>query len=491
MNFFCDLFKDDSLYFDMLDRLQEAIFICDKEEHIIYFNKASQELDGYKLEDVKNKKVSKLYNINKENSPLLRALYTECPVYNEEITYIVNGKEIVQSCNTSPIYRDGQIIGAYSIQRDITSIKEIVERNINLQDEILNAREHFTSLSEKDPFKEIKGHSKNFNACKVMAWQAAKTDSSVLLVGETGCGKEVFARAIHEHSNRSQKPFLALNCAAIPESLLEGILFGTTRGVYTGAVEKEGILSRAMGGTVFLDEINSMSLLSQAKLLRVLEEKKVMKLGSEKEKPIDIRLISSTNEIPQQALELKHLREDLFYRLSVIQISIPPLRLRKDDIPELTAHFIQKYNLRFEKNICKVSTQVMDYFQSYSWPGNVRQLKACVESAMNFAENGKEITMSDLPQYIFDNNQGASTHQVLKIHMPEINSQSSAQINKNTESNQKEFSCKELRIIAEEDERKKIASVLKQNNGQISKAAKQLGISKQLLYYRIKKYNLK
>ena len=172
-----------------------------------------------------------------------------------------------------------------------------------------------------------------------------------MLIGSTGSGKEIFARAIHNGSNRVKKTVLALNCAAIPETLIESILFGTVKGVYTGAVEKDGILAQADGGTVFLDEINSMPLASQAKLLRVLEERRIMKLGSNKEVPIDIRVISSTNEDPVDAVRNQHMREDLLYRLSVVPIVIPPLRERKEDLPELIDYFIKKYNDRFDKHI--------------------------------------------------------------------------------------------------------------------------------------------
>lgn len=338
------LFNDNSLYFDGLDRLQEAIYISDANGNIIYFNKVAENLDGYKLKEVRGKSIKSLYGIDETTSPLLKSLASEHPRYNEKFTYYINGKENVQICNTSPIYKDGQLVGAYSIQRDITPFKEIVERNIALQYKIEQVKNKEENASSENPFSEIKGNSAAFMECKTLANRVSKTDSTVMLVGETGSGKEVFARAIHDHSNRANKPFLALNCAAIPETLIEGILFGTEKGVYTGAVEKDGILTKAQGGTVFLDEINSMSLAAQAKLLRVLEEKKIMKLGSDREKPIDIRIISSTNESPQKAIEEKHFREDLFYRLSVVQITIPPLRERKEDIIELTHYFIERYN---------------------------------------------------------------------------------------------------------------------------------------------------
>ncbi|MGN0962229.1 MAG: sigma 54-interacting transcriptional regulator, partial [Clostridia bacterium] len=270
MGLFDELFNARSLYFDVFDKMIEAVYICDTDRNLIYFNRAAEKLDGYLLKDVKGKSTYELYGLTETESPMLRALTTERPVVNEEFSYYVNGKEVVQLCNSGPIYEEGRLIGAYTVQRDLTMYKDIMEKNIALQRAISRQKNTVVSLRD-DSFSEIIGGSDKFCHCVAQARRAARTSSSVMLIGATGSGKEVFARAVHEGSDRRGKPFLALNCAAIPESLIESILFGTTRGVYTGAVEKEGILSQADGGTVFLDEINSMPLASQGKLLRVLE----------------------------------------------------------------------------------------------------------------------------------------------------------------------------------------------------------------------------
>ncbi|MEG1479242.1 MAG: sigma 54-interacting transcriptional regulator [Clostridiales bacterium] len=325
-----------------------------------------------------------------------------------------------------------------------------------------------------------------FKKCKNHAWRVAKTDSSVMLVGNTGSGKEVFARAIHQHSNRANGPFLALNCAAIPETLIEGILFGTTKGVYTGAMEKEGLLAQANGGTLFLDEVNSMPITSQAKLLRVLEEKTIMKLGSGKEKEIDIRIISSTNEAPFDAVDNGHMREDLFYRLSVVQIVIPPLRERSEDIPKLVEHFIHKYNEHFQKNILGINNEVLNYFMTFLWPGNVRQLKSCVESAMNFAKDGTYISLGDLPQYMFES---ADTPEDKYRQWLQLKNRSAA-IHPPQDI---EMDTDEVAIMDSiwDEEKKEIITALRQSKGNITKAAKSLGMTRQSLSYRLKKYHLK
>ena len=185
------LFNDNSLYFDGLDRLQEAIYISDANGNIIYFNKVAENLDGYKLKEVRGKSIKSLYGIDETTSPLLKSLASEHPRYNEKFTYYINGKENVQICNTSPIYKDGQLVGAYSIQRDITPFKEIVERNIALQYKIEQVKNKEERASSENPFSEIKGSSAAFMECKTLANRVSKTDSTVMLVGETGSGKEV------------------------------------------------------------------------------------------------------------------------------------------------------------------------------------------------------------------------------------------------------------------------------------------------------------
>lgn len=501
MNLFEEIFTSRNLYFDALDRLPDAMYVCDIEGNLVYFNKAAERLDGYLLSEVKGESTYKLYGLTETDSPLLKALATERPVVDEEFSYYVNGKEIMQLCNSGPIYEGGRLIGAYTIQRDMTQFKDMVERNISLQN-ALNRKMRDEPASGEDPFSKIIGTSDKFRSCVSQARQAAKTNSSVLLIGNTGSGKEVFARAIHEGSARAKKPFLALNCAAIPESLIESILFGTTKGVYTGAVEKDGILAQADGGTVFLDEVNSMPLASQAKLLRVLEERKIMKLGSNKEVPIDIRLVSSTNEAPAEAIRNGHMREDLFYRLSVVQVLIPPLRDRKEDIPYLVDFFVDKYNKRFHKNVRGIDREVLSLFMEFQWSGNVRQLKACIESAMNFAEDGGWIALKDLPVYIFED-----------AEVPENRYRQWLQRKGRSSGYESDESHDSLPIVATREapiyekvssgeemplmdqirsaERDEIIAVLRQTKGNITKAASLMGMSRQSLSYRMKKYHLK
>ena len=505
MSLFNELFDRRSLYFDIFDRMVEAVYICDTDKNLIYFNKAAERLDGYLLKDVKGKSTYELYGLDDMDSPMLRALATEHPVVNEEFSYYVNGKELIQLCNSGPIYEEGRLIGAYTVQRDLTQFKGIVEQNIALQ-RVINDHKSKKTSPFTDPFSGIVGKSEKFRQSIALSRQAARTNSSVMLIGSTGSGKEVFARAIHESSNRAEKPFLALNCAAIPESLIEGILFGTTKGVYTGAVEKDGILAQADGGTVFLDEINSMPLISQAKLLRVLEEKKIMKLGSNKEVPINIRVISSINEMPAEAIRKGRLREDLFYRLSVVQILIPPLRDRAEDIPYLVRHFVEKYNARFGKNVLGVDSQVMSIFMNFPWPGNVRQLKACIESAMNFAKDDGWITRKDLPVYVFEDAEVPENRyrpwsqknfiKASRETFPGMETEPPVQVSfpaakEKPVSPPEETAGGRIMDSIRNEEKEEIIAALHRYRGNITKAAESLGMSRQSLSYRLKKYHLK
>lgn len=493
MSLFAEVFDERNLYFDLFDRMRDAVYVIDTEKRHVYINRAAEKLEGFLLKDIRGKTVKETHGLDNLDSPALRALALECPVINEKYTYYTKGKEITQICNAGPIYEAGRLIGAYTVQQDLTPISEIVENNIALQ-RLINKRRGEVVTEEKDPFAGLIGNSEAFSRTIAQARQAAQSDSSVMLIGKTGCGKEVFARAIHNSSKRAKKPFLALNCAAIPESLIESILFGTVKGVYTGAVEKEGILAQADGGTVFLDEINSMPLLSQAKLLRVLEERHIMKLGSNKEVPIDIRVISSTNEDPSEAVKNRHMRDDLLYRLSVVPIVIPPLLERKEDIPQLVEFFIDKYNKRFEKHIRGVDHDVMMCFSDFHWPGNVRQLKTCIESAMNFAEDGGDIHVKDLPIYVFEDSD-APENRYRRYMLKE-------QVETDPEEEVLSFSPKKAEgsssagknsflYSVEEEERQKLMAAIREANGNLAAAARSLGISRQLMYYRVKKYHLK
>ena len=245
----------------VFDEVADAVYVCDLKGKLLFLNKAAEKLDGFQLETVRGKDVADLYGTESGISPLLEALRTRETVRKPRYSYWIHGREVVQSCVASPLFLAGEIVGAYSVQHDMTEMRQMVEENLELQREVEQHRlKKAEPLAARYDLQSLIGESESFAECRATALRAAETDSSVMLVGATGSGKELFARAIHENSPRKNGPFLALNCAAIPGDLLEGILFGTAKGVYTGAVEREGLLLQAEGGTVFLDEMNSMPL---------------------------------------------------------------------------------------------------------------------------------------------------------------------------------------------------------------------------------------
>lgn len=291
------------------------------------------------------------------------------------------------------------------------------------------------------------------------------TPSTVLLTGESGTGKELFAQAIHYHSNRSNKPFVKVNCAAIPDTLLESELFGYVDGAFTGARKggKMGKFELANNGTIFLDEIGDMPLSMQAKLLRVLQEKEIERLGDNKTIPVNVRVISATNKDLRSLVSEGKFREDLYYRLHVIVLHIPPLRERKNDIPELVNYAISELNKKLNTSIIRISPEALNIMLSYNWPGNVRELKNVIEAAINFCR-GNIIEPEALPYFLLSHsdNSGATckTHNI------------------------------DLRGSIAEAEKEQLIAVLKQCRGSRKEAAKILNVSKSTLYRMMKKHNL-
>lgn len=313
-------------------------------------------------------------------------------------------------------------------------------------------------------FTEIIGAEPRFLKTLELAQNAAQSPSSILLQGESGTGKELVAQAIHNASNRRQGPFIAINCSAIPKSLLESELFGYEEGTFTGALKggKPGKFELACGGTVLLDEIGDMPLNMQAALLRVLQEKSVTRLGSAKSIPVDIRVIASTNKEIHQMVKKGTFREDLYYRLNVVNISLPPLRERKDDIPLLVDFLIDKMNLKLNKRIRGIAPACMEWLIQYEWPGNIRELENIIEYCVNICEDNRVIERSCLPD--------------------ELKGERREEIGESSRSHE--------HITLEELERWHIETVLQSLNGNKMRASRVLGIDRGTLYNKIKRYNL-
>jgi DNA-binding NtrC family response regulator len=265
--------------------------------------------------------------------------------------------------------------------------RHLVEQNIYLKKE----------LKELYGQDVVVGQTQTMRQVFEMTLKVAGTDSSVLFVGESGTGKEILARFIHFNSQRSEGPFVTVNCSAIPENLLESELFGHKRGAFTGAHDtKRGSFEMANGGTLFLDEIGDMSLGMQAKILRALEERKVKKVGFEEETPTDVRVIAATNKELEKRIKEGSFREDLYYRLNIVQIKIPPLRQHKEDIPVLARTFLRVFSAEMKNHVADFSEEALDFMSRYDWPGNVRELKNAVERAVIFANPGELIRSGHL-----------------------------------------------------------------------------------------------
>lgn len=302
--------------------------------------------------------------------------------------------------NRSPIFSSNKVIGAIGVFQDISELARKLE---NYQQELDFYKEELKRQTKlNSSFDNIIGSSSSLREAIIIAEKASLSTSTVLIRGESGTGKELIAKAIHNHSNRADKPFVKVNCAAIPENLLESELFGHEKGAFTGAVKsKPGKFKIADGGTIFLDEIGDMPKSMQVKLLRVLQEKEFESVGGLETHKVDVRILAATNRNLEEMLKTGEFREDLYYRLNVISISLPPLRDRKSDINLLTEYFIKTISKSLNKKITGISSDCLEKLSKYHWPGNIRELQNIIERAINMCD-GSMITSKDLPFYITD-----------------------------------------------------------------------------------------
>ena len=345
-------------------------------------------------------------------------------------------------------------------------MKLVVERALEakmLRDENIYLKRE---LSQRFSFGQIIGKSKKMQEIYEIIEHVAQTDATVMIYGESGTGKELVARAIHYSGKRKGKPFIAVSCSAFPETLLESELFGYEKGAFTGAyARKPGRFELADGGTLFLDEVGEIKPEIQVKLLRVLQDKAFERLGGKETIKVDVRIIAATNKDLEKEVAMGRFREDLYYRLNVIPIYLPPLRERKEDIPLLAEHFLRIYSEKNGKSIKRISPEAMEALVNYSWPGNVRELENVIER-MVVLGTGDEITVSQLPERIRNS----------KI----------ADISTNLEV----FEIPDEGISLEDVEKMLIMKALAKANGNKSKAAKLLGITRRTLQYRLRKHGL-
>ena len=459
-----DIFFKENMI-EVLDYLEEGLHIIDASGKIVYYNSFAQKIDGVDVDKAVGRHLIEIYpSLNQETSTLLTVIRTGEPILRKEQTFVNYKGEKITTINSSiPIKSKGRILGAIEISKDITQVRELSEKIVDLQDQLYSTKTTKNPSRESAHFTffDIVGQNKEILRLKALSKKAAESDVPVLVSGDTGTGKELFVHAIHNGSKRRHNPFITQNCAALPSNLLEGILFGTTKGGFTGAEDRPGLFQLADGGTLFLDEINSMPLDLQSKLLRVLQDGNIRRVGGTRIKNVDVRIIAATNVDPELAVQNKQLRRDLFYRLNVISFSIPPLRERLDDIEVLTHFFIEKFNQKMGKSVKGVDRKVLQIFRDYPWEGNVRELEHLIEGIMSLYD--VEIINED---------------------------QIPPKVKKNLLQKPVEVREMALNKVMQETEKSLIQEALRQTGDNITHASDLLQIPRQTLQYKIGKYGL-
>jgi arginine utilization regulatory protein len=451
------------------ENISSGIFIVNKKGIVVFYNQSANDLAGLNEENAIGKHMLEIFpKLTEETSTIIRALTTGKVIKNYVQNYYnYKGKLVTILSNTVPFYENGEIEGAIEIFSDVDQYRNINQSKYNKKQESnIIDKAHYT-------INDIVGVSRAVEDIKIKIKKIADSKSPVLVYGETGTGKELVVQSIHNLSQRCDKPFIAQNCAAIPGTLLESILFGTALGSFTGAKDSKGLIEAADGGTLFLDEINSMDIMLQAKLLRVLQEGQIRRIGENKTRFVDVRVITASNQNPYKAIEEGRLRSDLFYRLNVINFSLLPLRERSEDLEVLSYYFLYEFNRELNKNIKGFTNDVVEFFRNYNWPGNVRELRHSIEHAVNMTEKDV-ISIEDLPKYVDISHKAAD-------YIQENRGEEKNVININ----------EPLDEMLNEYERKIISESLKRNDYNIVKTSKGLNIPRQTLYYKMKKLGIK
>ena len=465
----------------------DGILVADSKGYIEYFATYRPDVNKLKEKNILHKHITEVYpELTEETSSIMRVLRSGKPIPNEYQTLKTYDGQSIRAINTTmPIKENNRIIGAVDVSRYIDS-------PYRRQDITLETKKFKANSSGLYTVDDIITVSPQMEDIKQRIPLIADTDSSVLIYGETGTGKELVAESIHTASKRAGKRFVSQNCAAIPGNLLESILFGT----------KPGLFEIANGGTLFLDEINSMEMNVQAKILKAIEEKQVVRLGGYEPIKTDIKVISAVNERPMDCVKAGKLREDLFYRLSVVQVNIPPLRERRDDILYMANRFIEAYNQSMRRDIMGLDEQVEELFRSYAWPGNVRELKNIIEGAFNVAST-RFIQKKDLPEYLANPvwlevpREATEALAAGRVKAGEGAGNAFAAEESDTkrfgESGWAEdisFAGKTLNQTLAEVEERMIRNAVQEADS-LAGAARLLGITKQNLHYKLTKYKIK
>ncbi|QOR65409.1 sigma 54-interacting transcriptional regulator [Cytobacillus suaedae] len=436
----------------------EAITVVDEEGRGILINPAYTRITGLEQDEVIGKPANT--DISEGESMHMQVLQTRRPVRGVRMKVGPSKKDVI--VNVAPIIVDSKLKGSVGVIHDMSEIQ-------SLTNELNRARQIIRTLEAKYSFDDIIGASEEMQFAIEQAKLGAKTPATVLLRGESGTGKELFAHAIHNASDRKYNKFVRVNCAALSESLLESELFGYEEGAFSGAKRggKRGLFEEAHNGSIFLDEIGELSANTQAKLLRVLQEHEITRVGGTKTISINVRVIAATNVNLEKGIGKGTFREDLYYRLNRMPIHIPPLRMRKDEIPALSMHLIHKINQDYGRNVEGLTEDAVNYLKSYNWPGNVRELENVLGRAIIFMAFHETYIQAKHIQSL-QNNEAAEENEKIEISIKE----------------------QTLSSLVEDYEGRVITEILHRYDGNKTKAAKVLGISLRSLYYKLEKYNI-
>ncbi len=453
----------------------DGITIVDTSGTILFSVKFNPTLyPDAKRENIIGKRIDEVWDISSQESTLIKAMAVGKPVFRKKQTLPdLRGNDIKTMNFSMPIKIEGRTIGAIEISKEIKGKKERNHQDYKINKEMFEDRNLLNDRLSRNrttyTLNDIISKSNRMDELKYIVKKVADSTAPIFIYGETGTGKELFAHAIHNEGNRWEKPFISQNCAAIPENLLESILFGTAKGSFTGAVDSPGIFEIADGGTLFLDEVNSMPKNLQPKLLRVLEDGLVRRLGDKAERKVNVRIISASNKKPNECVQDGEMRQDIYFRLSVINLNIPPLRDRKEDIGLLMNYFIHRQNELLKKNVSKVSKEIYDFFNHYSWPGNVRELEHLIEYGMNIIDkNEHTMEMEHIESRISD--------------IIEFNEKNVKKIG---------LEIQPLSKLIPIVEKELIEKALRQTKGNVSAAARLLEIPRQTLRRKADKYRIK
>lgn len=446
-------------YFEtMIKTMDASISVIDEKARVMVWTEGAERIFSLKAKETIGHPITEFFPL--EMLETLKSLQSGQSLYRHQHQ---PREDLVVLINTNPIYLHDKIIGAVAAETDITSQVRLNQELLNANKKVNHLQQEMAKLSPTpDPFAQIKGTSLPIRHIKSMIQKLSATQATVLITGESGVGKELFAKAVHDVREGSNAPFIAINCGAISPTLFESELFGYEKGAFSGADQKgkKGMIELARGGTLFLDEVGEMPLDMQVKLLRVLQEKKYYSVGGTKQIEADFRVLAATNKNLEELVKEGKFRQDLFYRLNVVTLKIPPLRERLEDTIELAHFFLYEFSLRYNRPIHAISQNVMQNLLQYDWPGNIRELRNAIERLVVFATDGI-IKEEDLPYSL----QG-QTKQVPIELPPDL------------------FSLQEE---IEAHERRVILRAIELENGNKQAAAKRLGISRATLYNKLGK----